>query len=208
MRNIITIPNLEVIDILEIRHPGKLVNFAGASKLREFRCNHYMIEDDLIEIAKLPALQELGAQNSAVTPKALEALLHIQTLESLDLEATLFNDAMATIVAKSKIIKHLHIGASNVTSKGLSKITRMEQLQSLDIWANDINEKDLELLYSLPKLEYLSIGGVEEQTLLTSKCVLPFLNKMPSLKKVWLDGVSLTECEEKELTERYEYFRN
>lgn len=208
MRDVISIPNLEVVDILEIRHPGKLMNFQQADNLKTFRCNHYMTEDDLIEISNLPALQELGAQNSAITPKALDALLCIPTLEYIDLEATEFNDSMAATVAESTSIKHLEVGASNLSSKGLGFISKMEQLQSLDIWAVNISEKDLELLFSLPKLEYLSIGGVDDQTSLTSKGVIPRLKKIPSLKKVWLDGIFLNPSERSELEERYEYFRN
>ncbi len=208
MRNVIVIPDLEVIDILEIRYPGKLTNFQQAANIRTFRCNHYMSEADLIEIANLPELQELGAQNSAITPRPLETLLCIPTLEHIDLEATEFNDSMAATMAGSTSIKHLEVGASKITSKGLGMISKMEQLQSLDIWAVHICEKDLELLFNLPKLEYLSIGGVDDQTSLTSKGVLPRLQEIPSLKKVWLDGISLNPSEKSELEERYEYFRN
>jgi hypothetical protein len=114
---------------------------------------------------------------------------------------------MAATVAGSTSIKHLEVGASKLTSTGLGVISGMEQLQSLDIWAVDIAEKDLELLFNLPNLEYLSIGGVDEQTVLTSKGVLPRLKEMSSLKKVWLDGIPLTPSEKSELEERYEYFR-
>ncbi len=208
MRDVISIPNLEVIDILEIRHPGKLMDFQQADNLKAFRCNNCMTEADLIEISNLPALKELGAQNSAITPKALDALLCVPTLEHIDLEATEFNDEMAATVAKSTSITHLEVGASKLSSKGLKLISEMEQLQSLDIWAVNIAEKDLELLFNLPKLEYLSIGGVDDQTSLTSKGVLPRLKKIPSLKKVWLDGIFLSPSERSELEERYEYFRN
>ena len=69
----------------------------------------------------------------------------------------------------------------------------MSQLRSLDIWALDIQEEDLELLNDLPNLEYLSIGGgYEDQTTLTSKGVLPRLAQLPSLKRVWLDGITLS----------------
>jgi Leucine-rich repeat (LRR) protein len=208
MRNVVAIPDLEVVDILEIRHPGKLTNFQQASNLKTFRCNHYMTEADLLEISNLPTLQELGAQNSAITPKSLEALLCIPTLEHIDLEATEFNDSMAATVAESKTIKHLEVGATQLTSEGLGSIAKMEQLQSLDIWAVNIAEKDLEFLFNLPNLEYLSIGGVDDQASLTAKGVLPRLKEITSLKKVWLDGIILSQSEASELKERYEYFRN
>ena len=208
MRNIMAIPNLEVLDILEFQDPGKLANFSQATSLRIFRCNHYMTEADLVEISSLPALQELGAQNSEITPKALETLLCHPTLERIDLEATEFTDAMAAMVAGSKSIKHLEIGASRITSRGLKLISEMRQLRTLDIWATDIAEQDLELLANLPALESLSIGGADGQTSLTAKGTLPRLKQITSLKRVWLDGISLSPSEKSELERRYEYFRN
>jgi hypothetical protein len=205
LQYIITIPDLEKLDILEIKKPGKLKNFDQANSLKEFRCNHYMSEADLLEIAKLPILEKLGAQNSSITPKALNALLQIPKLEDLDLEATNFDDDMAAIVSASKSIKHLAIGASRMTSKGLKKICEMSQLHSLDIWATDIAESDLDLLSNLSNLEYLSIGGYDDQTVLTAKGVLPRLKEIPSLKRIWLDGIYLTENEKRLLIEEYEY---
>jgi Leucine-rich repeat (LRR) protein len=152
-------------------------------------------------------LKRLGAQNSNITPRALESLLQISTLEHLDLEASDFNDSMATMVAESKSIKHLDIGASKITAKGLRLISTMQQLQSLDIWSVDIGEKDIELLSNLPNLEYLSIGGFDNQTKLTSKGVLPRIKEISTLKRLWLDGIALTSAEKTELGKRYEYFR-
>lgn len=208
MRHVISLPNLEVLDILEIRHPGSLSKFSEAISLKEFRCNHCMTEADLLEISTLPMLQELGAQNSSISQPALEALLQMPKLEYIDLEATDFNDEMAAIISKSNMIKHLEIGASKLTSEGLKKISGMSQLQTLDIWSTNIHESDLKLLSKLPNLEYLSLGGHIDQSRFTAKGVLPYLKDMPSLKRLWLDGIVLTENEKKELEETYEYFRN
>lgn len=204
MRHVITIPGLEKLSILAIKQPGRLKNFAAANSLKVFSCN-FMSEADLLEISNLPILQELHAQNSTLTPKALDALLQMPTLEHLDLEATAFDDEMAAIVAESKTIKHLDVGALRLTSKGLQQLSKMSQLRSLDIWAIDVGESDLDCLSKLSELEYLSIGGYYEQTILTAKGVLPRLKEIPSLKKIWLDGIVLTESEKKTLKEQYEY---
>ncbi len=208
MRHVIPIPDLEILDILALQHPGKLVNFSEAITLKEFRCNNYMTEADLFEVAKLPKVQEIGAQNASLSKQALVSLLKLPNLIKLDLEATEFSDKMATIMSKSNAIKELSIGASKLTSKGLEKISEMSQLESLDIWATDIYEKDLELLLKLPNLKYLSLGGYEDQTRLTSKGILPRLNDLTSLKSLWLDGVILSEAEKISLENKYEYFRN
>ncbi len=207
MRHVISLPDLEILDILEIRHPGKLERFSEAISLKEFRCN-FMAATDLLEISTLPKLQELGAQNSSINRRTIEALLQMPKLESIDLEASDFNDEIATIVSESNMIKHLHVGASKLTSNGLEKISKMSQLQSLDIWATNIHESDLKLLSKLSNLEYLSLGGCVDQTRFTSKGVLLYLKDLPTLKRLWLDGIVLTENEKKELEETYEYFKN
>lgn len=205
LQHIITIPDLEKLDILQMKKPGKLKNFEQAKSLKEFRCHHCMSEADILEIAKLPELKELGAQGAAITERAIEALLQMPKLERLNLEGSELNDVRAALIAESKTLTHLDIGASQLTSKGLKKICEMSQLSSLDIWAINIVESDLDLLSNLSNLEYLSIGGYDDQTVLTAKGVLPRLKKIPSLKRIWLDGIPLTETEKKHLKEEYEY---
>ena len=206
MKHIITIPKLETLDILELKHGKRLKNFSEATMLKVFRCN-YLSENDLLEIAKLPVLQQFGAQHSEITQRALNALLQIPTLEDLDLETSIFDDKMATMIAESNTIQHLAIGASKLTSQGLKKISKMTQLRSLDIWAIDIVEADLECLSNLCQLEYLSIGGYDDQTLLTAKGVLSYLKKIPALKRIWLDGIVFTEQEKQALNAQYEYVK-
>ena len=208
LRHVISIPGLEILDILEIRYPGALENFSEATQLKEFRCNGSMSEDDLLEVSRLPNLEELAAQNASLSTKALDAILGMSRIRNLDLEATALNDNMAAVLATSSTIETLEIGATRVTAKGLRSICTMSQLRSLDIWALDIQEKDLEILGSLPNLERLSLGGYDGQTTLTSKGVLPRLAQLPSLKRIWLDGIALSSSERAALEERYEYVLN
>jgi len=208
MRHVISIPGLEELNILEIQNPGKLKGFVEATDLKIFRCNHYMTEADLFEISKLPQVIEIGVQNSEITKKALVSLLKLPNLISLDLEATRFDDKAAAMMATSKVIKDLSICATKITKRGLKSICQMSQLESLDIWSTDICESDLKLLLRLENLEYLSLGGYQGQTSLTLKGIMPYLEQMPSLRRLWLDGVVLTEAEKKVMQSRYEYFRN
>lgn len=207
MRHVITIPDLVILDILEIRNPGKLINFSEAIALQKFRCNHYMSEADLLEISNLPKIQEIGAQNSEITKRALEAFLCLPYLTSIDLEATNFTDKLAAIIATSKTIKHLSVGASKLTAKGLKSISAMSQLESLDIWSIDASETDLAPLSKLQNLKYLSVGGYEGQTRLTFKGVMPYIDELPSLKSLWLDGIILSDAEKQNMNTKYEYFR-
>ena len=83
----------------------------------------------------------------------------------------------------------------------------MKQLNELDIWANDISETDLDILSSLKNLEYLSIGSHDDQTEFTPDGTFPKLEKIRSLKRVWLDGFRVTKKEWDYLNKRYENVR-
>ncbi len=208
MREIITIPKLGTLDVLEIKGPGSLMNFEVATDLKVFRCNLYMSEQDLMEISKIPNLVELGAQSAEITIDSLKALLAMPHLQSLDLEGSAFDDEMAAIIAQSKQLDTLEIGSTQITIKGLQYISTMKQLKSLDIWAVKINESELQCLTQLRKLEYLSLGGYEDQCNLTYQGIEPILNQLPQLKRLWLEGIYLTEDEKNHLNNKYEYFRN
>jgi hypothetical protein len=138
MRHVISMPDLEILDILRFRGPGALENFSGATALKEVRCNGGMSEADLLAIAELPNVEELAAQWSALTLRALEAILGMPKLHRLDLEATPLDDEMAKALAKSSNIDMLEIGATRVTAAGLRDICTMSQLHYLDIWQLDI----------------------------------------------------------------------
>lgn len=205
MRHVIPIENLEELDELRLRYPGQLTGFAAMDTLKVFRCDDYMTEADLTEIAKLPKLQVLSAHNSELTEKLLDMLLAIGSLEKIDLEATDFDDGMAKTTSQSDAIVALDVGATCITAEGSKHISNMKQLRSLDIWAIDIVEQDLEMLEDLPNLESVSIGGYDEQTVLTSKGVIPRLEKIRSLKRVWFDGIAATDDEKTYLKSRYEH---
>ena len=207
MREVLTIPNLKTLDVLEIRHPGHLLNTDRAESLLTFRANHYMSEEDLFAVAKFPALKELGAQNAAISEPSLTALLEMPSLTTIDLEGSDFDDDMAQAVSQSELITSLDLGGTRLTGVGLTHLSGMKQLQALDIWANDISAEDLGALADLPNLEYLSVGGYSNQETLSAKEVLPTLARIPALKRVWLDGIPVSEEEQKVLEESYQQVR-
>lgn len=203
MRHVVAIPQLEVLDVLKIRHPGQLVDFSKASSIRVFRCNSCMTAADLKEVALLPNLVELGAQSASISCSAVDAILRAPKLQKLDLEDSNFDDVMAEQISNSATIEELDVAGTSISRRGLERICSMPKLRSLDIWALALSADDLGLLTRIPNLEYLSLGHHE----LKSRDVLPVLEALPSLKRLWLDGVALSSAEVSQLEERYEYFR-
>ena len=198
-------PGLESLDVLRLRHPGKLPDCSDIKGLRVVRCQFGITDADVAALSRLPDLVEFGLPNSEISPAAIESLLAMPRLKSVNLEGSKSTDDVAARLAQSGAIEDLSIGSTAVTVKGLREICRMKQLRELDIWALDIQEHDLELLWQLPNLEYVSIGGHDGQKVLTAEGVLPRLEGLPALRQLWLDGIVLSDAQQAELRERYEY---
>jgi hypothetical protein len=207
MRHIAAIPGLHTLDVLALRHPGNLEGLNRATSLRTLRANHYLSEQDLLAISQCASLCELGVQHAKLTPRALEALLRLKHLKSLDLEGTDFDDDMAESMAETLSLESLDLGATKITRRGLQRLTAMQNLRVLDLWATPLIEDDFALLSDLPALEYVSIGGYEGSPSLEASRVLPLLLSLPSLKRVWLDGVALQAEQLAALKDRLESVR-
>ncbi|MDM5179899.1 hypothetical protein PO883_22155 [Massilia sp. DJPM01] len=207
MRHVVSIPGLRVLDVLRMVKPGRLEGFSAASALEEFRANHSLSADDIMEVCRCPSLRELGAQGAELSAQAISALLQLPKLASLDLEGSRFDDAMAAQLSASTSITSLSIAATDISSVGLAHLCRMKQLRQLDLWATSIPESDLVLLAGLPELEYVSVGGYDHLPSMQAASLLPLLSAIPSLKQLWLDGVDLTPSQRDQLAARYEYLR-
>ncbi|TAG26299.1 MAG: hypothetical protein EAZ37_09570 [Burkholderiales bacterium] len=195
MRHVIRIPGLEVLDVLNIKAPGKLQGFDSAENLHTVRANHYLKEEDVLAITQCRTLQELGIQGAEVTPKVIAALLSLTELRALDVEGSAFDDRMAASLCELPTLEVLDVGGTNVSRAGLTHLISMKQLRSLDLWATKVTEADLELLRELPGLEYISVGNYEGLLSLDANKVVPLLLELPSLKRVWLDGISVSDTQ-------------
>lgn len=207
MRSVIAISGLKVLDVLSMTPPGKLEGFASATSLEIFRGNHYLTEADLLDVTTCRSLREIGAQSAALSPRVIEALLALPRLESLNLEATVFDDDMAERISTSKQLLSLDVGATKLTRQGLIHLCQMRQLRSLDLWATRIEEDDVELLSQLRSLEYLSIGGIAGSDKFNAHTLLPRLSRIGPLQRVWLDGVRVSRQQKKQLESRFSTVR-
>lgn len=208
MRHVIALPGLRILDILNIVKPGRLEPFSAASNLDIFRGNNHLTEEDLLQVVACKSLRELGAQGAGLSLRAIRAILDLPKLESLDLEGSAFTDAMAEEISASTLLTSLDVGATRITRTGLKHLCKMRQLRSLDLWANtSIQESDLDLLAALPNLEYVSVGEYSDVTSFDVQTLLPRLNAVSSLKRVWLDGVKLDPSQRASLEARYESVR-
>ncbi len=210
MPHILALPQLAVLDILCVSRPGRrMCTFANAEKLQQLRCNNGLTESDLIAISTAPSLEELGAQFSGLTSRGLRALLSMESLTAIDLECAGVTDNLAAQIAESRQLLTLELGNNPISDVALKKICSMSQLKGLDIWQTNISVSGIEQLARLENLEFLSLGMYgDDEPLLSGDSVIPILDAIPSLKRVWLDGVSLNPAQGEMLKSRYEFFRN
>lgn len=201
LRHLLAAPGLETLDVLRICNPGRLTGFERAQSLHTLRANCWLGQDDIHAIARCRSLREVGLQHAAIDNRAIDALLALPELKSLDLEGTAFNDAMARKVTSSTTLESLDIGATRITRRGLEHLVRMPNLKALDLWATDLSVDDLRLLEAAPALEYVSIGGYAHQPIVDGDRVVDLLLSIPTLQKVWLDGVALSPEQERRLHE-------
>ena len=211
MRHLIELPSLVAMDVLFIRGPSSLGCFEKARTLEVFRANNCLNETDVIQVAKCKSIKTLGIQNAILTKASFAAILSLPRLESLDIEATRFDDRMASALSQSRTITSLDIGATKITGRGLEHIVSMTSLRSLDLWQTALSEDDLELLSGLPDLEYLSIGNIEGNTegcpALDIERIVPLLLRLPSLKRIWLDGIKCESEYRRLLEARFSFVR-
>lgn len=206
IRQIIRIPGLETLDVMQLRGPGAVSGFGDVAGLRSLRINGWLHARDLRGIAASPSIETLGAQGAELTPRALDALLAMPRLRALDLEGTDFDDAMALAVSRSTTLEHLELGKTRLTGTGVAHLARMPRLRGLDLWATPVSEADCAMLRELPALEYVSLGGYDDAPL-DGAALLPLLLAMPALKRVWLDGARLDRDQIAALEARFESVR-
>lgn len=204
VRECIGIPGLKSLYVLAMDRHGSLLGMALSDTLSSLNSWSGLSSAEICELAKLPNMESLNIQNSRLSKTSTEALAKMRSLRHLDIEGSNFDDDMAAILASSSSLEGLYVCRTKLSATGLKSICQMRQLKALDIWALDIQEPDLDYLKSLEALEYLSLGGYEGQTTLTANGVLPRLAALPSLKRLWLDGIKLNKRDVAELNERYD----
>ncbi|ALN63803.1 hypothetical protein GLA29479_2940 [Lysobacter antibioticus] len=207
MQHVLGVPQLRELDVGRIRRPGRLQGFGSAEHLRVFREHYGLAEMDILEVARSPGLTELSLHSARLTHRAFDALMEMPALHSLDIEGTPFDDVMAASLKRSATLLHLDAGRTRVTGRGLAAIREFEQLRSLDLWCTNIPQAELNLLCGMPMLEYLSLGCAQDEYHLHIEGILPILGELPSLQRLWLDGIEVPERIQAELKSRYAYVR-
>lgn len=212
LTDVLAIEGLQQLDVFEIATAGTMPSFAPAGALEAFRCPTGIAPADIAAIVQAPALRHLSLQCAMLDMPLVRTFATLSNLRSLDIEATNFDDDMAEVITSHQTLTGLDVGATPLTARGLAHICRMRQLESLDLWATAIRVDDLQQLTALERLQYLSLGTVEGSDTdglcvegdpsHDARAVVDLLLRIPSLKRVWLDGVKLSPEQKHQLESR------
>jgi Leucine Rich repeat len=218
LHDVLAIEGLRILDVLEIEESDAMPSFATAASLEEFRCPMGLSTRDIEAVLQAPALRELSVQSSTLDLPLARAMAAKPTLRKLDIEMTKFDDEMAEVIASNHLLTHLDIGCAHITARGLAHICRMRQLESIDLWATGISIDDLQMITALDRLEYLSLGAVDDGSTdglrvdgnpsQDAQAVVDLILRMPSVRRVWLDGIQLSVDQRQALESRLESLRN
>lgn len=196
---VLEVPGLRVLELFELRAGGRLSGFDIPRSLERLHAPWYALQPgDFEAIARSFTLRAIGTGNAVITPAAFDALLAMPRLDWLSLESSGIDDALASRLRTGTPLRSLFLAVNPLTGTGLRHIAALESLRELDIWETGVTLDDLELLQALPQLEYLSLGCGDPEYATRRydpDHLLPLLARMPSLQRLELDGIALTETQ-------------
>ncbi len=205
LRHLVNIPSLKHLEVQNIRRHGSMLGLEIPITLSSIKIGFGANAKDITAIATGRGLTEICLESSFCSAKAVAALANLPLLKTLHLEGARFSDADAMALAKSDSIRHLYVQTTQLGAAGLASLCRMEQLESLDLWANRLHAEDLDKLRTLPNLSHLSVGQFEWKKDLKADKVVPRIANLRTLKSVWLDGVAVSQEQEKALRDRFDH---
>lgn len=189
------------------RSNNSVCDWSGAQALEEGVFSGLICTPDaLATLRHLPKLHSLIWHNGKMNRNHVEALARCKTLESLDLECNPIGDSGACVLARMRGLKSLEIAGSGITDVGLSKIVTLPLLERLDLWNTGVTDIGLRAISSARKLTYLSLGtpylNRDGSHPYLSAASVDLLLHHPSLERVWLHGVVVSDAQRAALVEK------
>ncbi len=118
-----------------------------------------------------------------IKDEAIESVVELKSLESLDLGQTKVTDAGLKTLSTLTSLKQLSLDFCPITDVGVLELVRLTNLESLDLRRTSITSAGLSNLISLPRLRSLQItnfsGGVN----------LREISKLTNLQQLTIEGV-------------------
>ena len=151
---------LVIRDVALGQNVGAAFTVERFSSLRRLQLNSDLIVDsDVIQLARLPALRVLEIDNSQISRDGLEGLLAAKRLVGLGLGGTSITDEEMPSIGKLTGLRNLRLNETDITDKGIGSLTSLK-LDHLELGGNSqISDKSVSHLTKLQQLSYLGVGN-------------------------------------------------
>jgi len=138
-----------------------LVHLKDLTKLEQLRLDFPLTEVGLVHLSGLASLKHVRLDESSMTPKGLDILSEMKSLEDVIIDCwrkggSYNTDAVVKKVAGSLKLKSLSI-CEGLTDEGLAYLKNMQSLEKLDIFRSQVTGKGIAALAELPRLKEVSL---------------------------------------------------
>jgi Leucine-rich repeat (LRR) protein len=140
-------------------------------------------------LARMPDLKRLDLSLTRISDRGLRTLKTAQGIEDLNLYfAEQVGDEGAAVLRNWKHLKHLNLRGTKITDSTLEMLASLPAMEWLDIGWAQITDTGLDHLSSLTNLRRLTMGGNK----LTDNA-LQFLRQTPQLEYLDIGGTQRTD---------------
>jgi Leucine-rich repeat (LRR) protein len=138
-----------------------LINLKGLTKLEQLRLGFPFTEAGLVHLSGLASLKHVRLDESSMTPKGLDILSEMKSLEDVIIDCgrkggSHNTDAVVKKLTGSLKLKSLSI-CEGLTDEGLAYLTNIQSLEKLDIFRSQVTGMSIAVLAELPCLKELSL---------------------------------------------------
>jgi len=167
-----------------------LVHLKDLTNLEQLRLGFPLTEVGLMHLSGLVLLKHMRLDESSMTPKGLDVLSEMKSLEDVIIDCwrkggSYNTDAVVKKVAGSLKLKSLSI-CEGLTDEGLVNLKNMQSLEKLFIFRSQVTDKGFAVLAELPCLKELSLA---EPTLTSEEwAALGRLSSLECLDLNWIQS--------------------
>lgn len=173
----------------------------------------------LADLANMPRLQIIFLKNAVINKKVIDYISKCQLLRVLDITSTGIKDSDLISLGDMRLLEELYCGENELTCEAVKHIKNIQNLKVLDLTATNIGGGLKQQYFnSMDNLEVLYVGGtlfddtglayikdlpslieVDLSNTKVSAKSIPFILKMPALRKIYLTGSKFTPDDIKSL---------
>ncbi len=211
--DIVTYPDLEVVQIEDIRRTLDLSKLASLSNLEEislrgsvshapiwtseeelpqveiFRCNARSFDNAQIQqLAQMPSLESILLRRSMITDRGLAVLRHTPKLKEIDFGAEWITGSGFKHLAQCQDLWRIEIQSTAIKDRHIEHLQELENLRELEIRNTQLGDLACKHFSRIPNLETLHLSDTQ----ITDEG-LRWLGTSPKLRTLFIRSTRVTD---------------